>query len=588
MYKEFFFSILFLSQFSIGRGEITFTPVAKESLGIDSLLGSPSWVDYNQDGLVDFYSGVAYINNGDGTFTRLPSSRWNGGRVLCFGDYDNDGYPDILTTKHNGDTCFILLYKNSGPPDYELVDVSQEAGLGYPLIEPALGNDVAWLDYDNDSHLDFYLSNYEEPMGVGHRDYLFHNKGDGTFENVSIPSKIGMLKLCSRGVSCADFDDDGDMDIFVSVYRLQPNILWQNNGDGTFTNVAKEKGVIGLYISFYYGHNIGACWGDYNNDGYLDLFSPITHHPTYPGDSTHHLWRNNGPPDYDFTDEIASTGIRKCEIGSAPSWADYDNDGDLDLYFVNLYGFPRALGWLYRNNGDGTFTNVTRDVGLPYPGRIDYALWADFNQDGFLDVYLPGYDFYINNGNGNHWIEVDLKGRESNRTAIGARIKVYTDTLLVVREVAPNAGNGYGSPFLALQHFGLGKHTEIDSLIIHWPSGRVEKYKDLPVDTIFSFTEGETGGLEEVDRRWDEILSVTSNPFDKQIVIILQLPATTGVDLRIYDAKGEMVKTLIKGQNLRPGTYTLRWDGKRSPSGVYFLKLSFKGRVITEKLILVK
>lgn len=207
-----------------------------------------------------------------------------------------------------------------------------------------------------------------------------------------------------------------------------------------------------------------------------DLFSPITHHPGFPGDSTSHLWVNNGPPDYDFTCIFATTGMANSEIGSSPSWVDYDNDGDLDLYWVNLYGIPGAQGWLYRNNGDGTFTDVTVEAGLKLKQRVSYALWGDINHDGFMDVYLARdtLSFLINNGNQNNWLELDLKGVESNRSAIGARINVYAGSLLVVREIAPNNGHGYGHPFVMKQHFGLGGAEKIDSIKIRWPSGIVE------------------------------------------------------------------------------------------------------------------
>jgi len=495
-------------------GSAEFTEVDIKSLGIDELAGSSSFVDSNSDGHIDFWAGYAYLNDGTGHFTKLVSSYWGGGEIVCWGDYNNDGYPDALTSKTvwidttpAKDTCFIILYENSGPPEYKLVDVSPEKGLGFPILDRDL-NDPAWLDFDSDGLLDFYYSSYEfVPLGTeadtlywsGHEDYLFHNTGSG-FEDVSDAAGIregGADTLCSRGVSVADFDNDGDMDVFVSVYRLQPNLLWQNNGNGTLTNVAEEKGVIGILDQGYYGHNIGAAWGDYNNDGNLDLFTPITHHPTYPGDPTCHLWASDGPPSWTFTDHFAESGMNNTEIGSAPAWGDYDNDGDLDLYWVNLYGAPSKQGWLYRNDGNNQFPDASLETGAKIWGSVSYVIWLDYNEDGKLDLYAPysrGTDsylvFFTNTAERGHWLELDFEGRESNHFGIGSRVWAYCGDLMVMREVAPSDGNGYGSMFVARQHLGLGDHDMIDSLVIRWPQGRIDRILSLEADRLIGMVEG--------------------------------------------------------------------------------------------------
>jgi len=503
-----------------------FKEVDIAELGIDELAGSVSFLDYNGDGHIDFWAGYAYLNDGTGHFTKLETSKWGGGEVVCWGDYNNDGYPDALTcrtvwidTTPRKDTCFILLYENSGPPDYVLVDVSEDVGLGFPILDRDL-NDPAWLDYDADGLLDFYYSSYEfvplnseedYPYWSGHEDYLFHNTGSG-FEDASEAAGIregGTDTLCARGVSVGDYDSDGDVDIFVSVYRLQPNILWRNNGNSTFTNVAEEAGVMGIFSEDYYGHNIGAAWGDYNNDGYLDLFTPITHHAGYPGDYTSHLWANDGPPDWGFTDHLAESGMNNSEIGSAPVWTDYDNDGDLDLYWLNLYGSPGKQGWLYRNDGDNQFTDVTLKVGIKTWGSKSYVLWVDINQDGKMDVYAPySYPgethkvFFINTAERGHWLQLDFEGRESNRSAIGTRVWAYSGDLMVMREAVPSNGNGYGSMFIARQHLGLADHEMIDSLIIRWPLGRVDCIRDLSIDRVIGMVEGPPSAPARLTYSW--------------------------------------------------------------------------------------
>ena len=504
-----------------------FEEVELADLGIDEFPGSPTFIDMNNDGYIDFWAGMIYLNDGTGHFTKIKESEWAGGRVVCWGDYNNDGYADALTVKivwidtfPRKDTCFFILYESQGPPYYSLEDVSEQVGLGYPILDKQ-PNDPAWLDYDSDGLLDFFYSGYEfvpynseddYPYWSGQPDYLFHNTGSG-FEEVSDAAGIregGTDTLCARGVSVADYDNDGDMDIFVSVYRLQPNILWRNEGNSTFTNVAEEAGVIGIFKDNYYGHNIGAAWGDYNNDGYLDLFTPITHHSGYPGDYTGHLWANNGPADWDFTDHFASSGMSNSEIGSAPLWVDYDNDGDLDLYWLNLYGSPNKQGWLYRNDGENQFTDVTIEVGIRTWGSKSYVLWADIDHDGDMDLYAPYTDFqgnphrimFINTAERGHWLELDFEGRESNRSAIGARVWAYAGDLMVMREVAPSNGNGYGSMFIARQHLGLGDNEMVDSLIIRWPLGRIDRIRNLTADRVIGMVEGPPSAPERLTYSW--------------------------------------------------------------------------------------
>jgi len=564
-------------------------------LGIDEIAGQPSFVDLNQDGLLDFWAGVAYLNNGNGTFEKMPNSRWPGGECLCFGDYNNDGYPDILTNAWRQDTTKVRIYENDGPPDFHLTEVTDQTGIGIPVFERDLV-DAVWFDYDSDSWLDCYVSSYEYPFPIGHEDYLFHSDSGWHFTDVSVQSGIASVALCSRGVSISDFDEDADPDVFVSVYRLEPNLLWQNQGDGTFTDVAADKGVQGLYIGGYYGHNIGAQWADYNNDGHMDLMSPITHHSGYPGDSTGHLWLSNGPPDFNFTCVWPKTGMRNTEIGSAPLGGDYDNDGDVDLFWVNLYGQPQADAWLYRNNGDTTFTNVTQEANLYFPGQVrNFAIFADFNEDGFLDLFWPRTDgqqtyweFLENSAdNGNHWLEVDLVGTRSNRSGIGARIDAFAGNWRAVREVFHNGGNGYGSPFVARQHFGLGQHAVLDSLVIAWPSGTRDVYRNLPADRFVRSTEG---SLDLVSRpalrvpRSGSRLLAQLTPAGVLLTLsgVASAPACT-----VVDRLGRVVAEVEQWQRTEDGFRAL-WPGRGCGAGVYFFTTDTPSGPVSAKALLVR
>jgi hypothetical protein len=501
---------------AVANGQVQFQLRTPHELGIDTVFSyiNSSFVDYDGDGWLDFFSYVVYRNDGTGTgFSRLDSTRIFECELVDWADFDGDGRPDMVTNRKYGgndnDTNYILIYRNEGPPDWTLRNISDSLGLGRQdtifdrdLVDPA------WFDHNGDGWLDFFLTSYEYPVNSaqGKPDHLFRSEAGQSFTDVSDETNISVPWYSSRGASLFDFEEDGDVDVFVSVYRLQPNILWQNNGDGTFTEVAEAKGVIGLYVGGYYGHNIGAAIADFDNDGHLDIFTPITHHSGYPGDSTGHLWISDGPSDWTFTCRFAGSGMRNTEIGSSPSCADFDNDGDVDLLWANLYGAPRPDFYLYRNDGDCHFTEVGDSVGLGPRQRINYGIWADFNNDGAIDLFWARhdgsayhYEFWVNSGGtGNHWLEVDLVGQTPNTSAIGARLDLYADTLRVVREALHNQGGHYGSLFLARQHFGLGTHDTVDSLVIRWPGGTRDVHTELPVDTILSFEQESPGVTEPV------------------------------------------------------------------------------------------
>ena len=210
----------------------------------------------------------------------------------------------------------------------------------------------------------------------------------------------------SNGVAWGDYDNDGDLDLYVANLS-EANVLYRNNGDGTFTDVTSEAGV-GCT-----GYSRGVAWGDYDNDGDLDLYVANS-------DGANVLYRNNG--DGTFTDVTDEAGVGCTGSSRGVAWGDYDNDGDLDLYVANFY----EANVLYRNNGDGTFTMVGAGVGCT--GSSKGVAWGDYDNDGDLDLYVANWDeanvLYRNNGNLNHWLQIRLHGTISNRSAIGTKVKV--------------------------------------------------------------------------------------------------------------------------------------------------------------------
>ena len=570
--KKIVMAIL-VSMVSITHAQI-FTETTS-SAGIDvTKPGAPdghSWVDFNKDGFYDLFLGTRnylYKNNGNGTFTIVQNSGIPtlGTSSSTFADFDNDGYPDLLILPGWFHSTFpgkaALLYKNLNGDSFTLF-------LEFPKNPGDLINASAWADYNKDGFLDFYLANYDSTQFGGKPDRLYKNNGDGTFTNVA-GTAIPIDYSCGRGVIWGDYDNDGDSDIYVSNYRLQPNFLYRNNNDGTFTNVASSAGVAGAY------HSYGSAWGDYDNDGDLDLIMPNIH--DYP-----RLYRNNG--NGTFTEVTSSAGLYIYSEWSAAAWFDYDNDTDLDLLLMRWYaGYPVLL---MRNNGNGTFTDVTSSSGITGVDDCSSGIVGDYDNDGFLDLLLVDCEnwsykahLYKNNGNQNHWIQIETEGTISNKDGIGARINLFTGSTQQIREV--ECGGEGGSQHMKRVHFGLASYTLIDSIIVKWPSGIVDKLYNIPSDTIIYLVEGTTL-IKETKLIFNKLIKriKTSNEEIKlefikeiqdifEIKLIDQIGRTYGISIM---KNGKFLKITPK-------------NSKEFNSGIYILKLKSGKENFKEKIII--
>lgn len=446
---------------SIAAQETTFEDVtAAAGLGGGDFV---AWADYDHDGDVDLVTGgYLFKNDGKGQFHPLDSFSGSHG---AWADYDNDGRLDYYATGGAGQ-----LLRNMGNDQFEKVT--------FPENPHQMSRAAAWGDADNDGRVDLFVTNYEVWPTRAFPDLLFMNRSDGTFAKpVQYPPG---QQWRTRGINWSDFDNDGDQDFYVSNYRLMPNQLWVNDGQGNFKDEAEQRGVLGTNDGGlesasgetpayqYSGHTIGSCFGDINNDGHIDLIVVNFAHPPAFQDRTMVLL-NSGPPHYTFKNinEENSAGIHYQESYAKGALGDYDNDGDLDLFITTVY--PNDDGTLFENDGTGHFTDVGDRAGVR--GNDGYGVaWVDFDNDGDLDLSTAG-KLMRNRGNSNRWLKVRAIGNgPSNHAAIGARVTVTAGQQEYVREVqAGHSGNQ--DPLVA--HFGLADHSAPVEVRVRFPSGQV-------------------------------------------------------------------------------------------------------------------
>ncbi len=456
--------IILLALSAVDLHAQTFTDVAA-TLGVnDTVPGMAVWGDYDSDGDLDLYligwnsESLLYRNNGDGTFTEVGASAGVNGTGQGLGggwaDYDRDGDLDLYVIHVNNAN---FLYRNNG--DGTFTEVGASAGVNNS------GNaaGVAWGDYDNDGDPDLYIAH------DGSANLLYRNNGDGTFTEVGSSAGVGDTGA-GRGVGWGDYDKDGDLDLYVAMTSVA-NLLYRNDGDGTFTEVGSSAGVTDPANS-----GSGVAWSDYDNDGDLDLY--LSNFST-----ANRLYRNDGSGT--FSEVGGSAGVADTGAGRAVGWGDYDNDGDLDLYLVNA-----AANRLYRNDGGGTFAEVGSAEGVADGGNGHTVAWGDYDNDGDLDLYLGNFNepnrLYQHGGTSNRWLTVKLVGTDSNKDGFGAQVTAVTGLTRQRRDV--DGGGLYGQPALPVA-FGFGSTTTVDSLIINWPSGIVQTLTNVSTNQVLTVTE---------------------------------------------------------------------------------------------------
>ena len=445
-------SVLFLGPNLVDAVE-PFRDITAE-VGLDGMSGGvAAWGDFDNDGWVDLCVGGQLWRNLEGKrFDRVADVPLAGSAI--WGDFNNDGFLDLFSWAAGGQ-----LLRNLEGRGFEAL--GRETLPELP-IKVSLG--ATWGDFDGDGFLDLYIGGYEIWQVGNFTDAIYRNNGNGRFEEVWRTQ--GKLQP-ARGVTAADFDEDGDVDVYVSNYRLVPNLLWQNDGQGTFTDVAQKFSAAGDGDLGAWGHTIGSAWGDLDNDGHLDLFVGNFSHPPAYQDRPKFL-RNLGPKGkFHFDDKSRHAGLHWQESYASPALGDFDNDGFLDLFFTTVYPGDKSV--LYRNRGDWTFENVSAASKVDMPTTYQ-AAWADFDGDGCLDL-ASGGRLFRNPGGKNHWLKVHLRGGSGiGASPIGAQVRIQLGDGTLTRQV--EAATGQGNQNDTTLHFGLGEHPEPVNLEIRWPDGK--------------------------------------------------------------------------------------------------------------------
>lgn len=449
---------------AVAQGQGLFTN-RTSVLGLKLGNGPVACVDYNRDGWVDIYcAGTLWKNNQGKGFSNVIEK---GGKAI-WADFDNDGYPDlyVYNTKQ-------LFWNDHGK------DIKSRP---FPKLPIEASRGASWADYNGDGYVDLYIGGYENwGAGITYPDMIFLNHQGQSWEKAWSETRYR-----ARGVTSCDFDNDGDIDVYVSNYRLQPNLLWRNDGTGKFTNAAASHNAVATWSGFAGGHSIGAAWADFDNDGYIDIFAGNFAHDDSRGHQPQSCFlRNSGPEkDYVFKD-MGQCGVYYQESYASPAVADYDNDGDLDLFFTTVYGTAsfnkKNHPVLYRNDGSWSFVDVTGNAGLAHLGPTYQAAWADFDNDGDLDLVTAG-KLFINQGNTNCWLKVRLQGdcKSVNRDAIGSQVRIILKDKILTRQV--EAGTGEGNQNEMTLHFGLAGHKDAVNLNIFWARGLSQRVSKIKLD----------------------------------------------------------------------------------------------------------
>jgi enediyne biosynthesis protein E4 len=583
-----------------------FTKIVNEITTDNGNSRSVNWIDYDNDGDLDVYisNGVEppinsflYENMGNGTFIKHIDAEVAKNKTSADGsswaDYNNDGFLELYIVAWYNQRSY--LYNNSGNGIF----TKETEG----ILGKARGNSesCSWGDYDNDGYVDLYVAN----SGGKVLNYFYHNDCGKSFTRI-MTGNPATDKATSRTVNWVDYDNDGDLDLFVTNEINEPNNLYKNllteTGKPEFEKITNDPVVLS------YNNSISSCWCDYDNDGDLDLFIANS-------GQNNELYQNNGNGTFTkITDGIQSNETG-CSLGC--NWADFDNDGDLDLFVTNGWcdGNQNKNNYLYRNllmeKDSAVFEKVTDTVVTNDGGWSYGSSWGDYDQDGDLDLLVAKCSdkgtnihnslFRNEIGNKNNWITIKCSGIISNASAIGAKILVkatiHDKPTWQIREVS--AQESYCSENL-FSHFGLGDASSIDSITVKWPSGIKQYFTHVDTNQFLTVIEDTLlfTGMKPVCNPMTYIksndeckdnasMSVIPNPVYEDATISYRIKSPGQVTLKLTGINGIEIRKIFN-EYKQAGSYKVTFNCSGLHEDIYLLMLNSNDGVVSSKLLVIR
>ncbi|MDP1678013.1 MAG: FG-GAP-like repeat-containing protein, partial [Bacteroidota bacterium] len=524
---------------------------------------------------------LLFRNNRDGTFLNVTKQAglwlYGGYQTSLWADVNNDGYPDLFMANYDGQGSSHLFINKKNGTFKDVIALSGFDSVTY-ITTAAFG------DYNNDGKIDLLLA-------TGGKVKLL------LYKNISTNDSIQFIESGQKSyiedpitpmqVTFIDYDHDGNQDIYVVHDGMVHSNLFHNDSNGTFTDVSIKTGLNDVGI----GNSMGVYWADFDRDGWEDVYVTRI--------KKGGMYRRQ--QDGTYQNMAAETGAEKNGMSWGLVWEDFDNDGDLDMFIVNSYGYDITKSLYYQNNY-GLYSDKATEYGLDFPIDFYGVACADFNNDGYLDIFAPatnGENKYLVNTkvNKGNWAKVTLHGVSINAMAIGVRVRIVAGGQTYIRSVT--AGNGYISQMSPTLHFGIGSSTVIDEMEIFWKKGYVQRFTTLDVNKAYSLTEGgnpitSVQIVQNIDVPLQFSLEQNyPNPFNPSTTIQYQLPTDSFVALKLFDVLGREIATLVD-THFPAGIhqYQLSSDdfqlGSGVSSGVYFYRLQAGKYFETKKMIVLQ
>jgi len=567
--------LLIIISYLNGYSQISFEERAgllgiEASYGMGEFGGGVSFFDYNNDGWDDITisseegSPIIFYKNVNGSFivdNIIISDDNYETKQVQWVDFDNDGDMDLFATCA---TSLNKLYKNDG--NFNFTDITISSGLDDTATN-SWGS--SWGDYNNDGYLDVYVCFRD--FGDTQPNALFKNNGDGTFTNVSIDVELNQIIDPTFCAAFFDYNNDGWQDIFVTNHRFSQSYLYKNNGNETFTDVSVSTGANVIT------DGMSATIGDYNNDGWFDVYI------TNLGNSVSNvnvLLQNNG--DETFTDVSIATGTDFFSVGWGAVFLDADNDTYVDLYVSGMLDGSTALpSAFYKNQGDNTFV-IPSGIGFENDTAQSFSnAIGDVDNDGFPEIFVinensNNYLWKNTSQNSNNWLKVDLEGVISNRDGIGCEIEVFANGKSQYRYTLN--GEGYICQNSSTEFFGIGSASSIDYVKVKWLSGVEDVLYDVEINKTIRIKEGEN------------VLSINEATFDRFSVYPNPSKGIFNLELNYFDLEKtvsvfDIYGRLVKGERALNNRIS-KIDLKEMSTGIYFFKVSSKKGVNIKKVIL--